>query len=568
MGVRNAILRIISELNHSDDQILVIGPLIHNPQTISILQKRGLLTIKDGEDIQNRTVAIRTHGIPINQLRDIKKQSRRFINLTCPRVAKVQGIIKKHSERGYFTLIIGDDDHAEVIGLKSYASSGVFVLSRPEEIQKIPVSDRYIVVSQTTFDKNVFSEIVDRIERDLKRDDLLIFNTICNSTDNRQEDVREAICRGIDALIVVGGKNSANTRRLSDIGKEAGVKTYHIETEDDLREDDFKGIQYILVTAGASTPGWIINNVLEKLYDIKFKNSSMIINLLKKSVEFITRANILSAISAFFLSLFVNKYASGNTDYVISAIATFFIFSMYTLNNYFLIGSLKESNPNKLSLYQKFRKVLLPLSLILLALSLVLIMRYRWETIALFSFSLFMGLTYSTSWMKNLIMRIPSPALIKLYNAKNLATSLGWVIICAALPFSHYGGSIPAITAVTFLIFTIVFSRNIILDLVAFQGDLIIGRETLPILIGTSRMKILLIQLNIIAAAVFTSMTVVNQQWQYLWMLIILMNFIVILRWITRQNYLIALKYELLVDLNLFLLIVLYFVTDLIHQLL
>ena len=142
MGVRNAVLKIIKEINSSEEEIRMYGPLIHNPQTIDILSRRGLITIKDLGDIKGKQIAIRTHGVTLDENRIIKEQASRVINLTCPRVARVQGIIKKYSKQGYFTLITGDADHPEVKCLKSFAGSGVFVISGASDLEKIPAAYR------------------------------------------------------------------------------------------------------------------------------------------------------------------------------------------------------------------------------------------------------------------------------------------------------------------------------------------------------------------------------------------------------------------------------------------
>ncbi|RPI89189.1 MAG: hypothetical protein EHM32_12965 [Spirochaetales bacterium] len=165
MGVRDAILTIVEELNTAGEEILVYGPLIHNPQTVAILARRGLKTIHNLDDIDGKTIAVRTHGIPIENLRDIKARSRRYLNLTCPRVSRVQGLIKNYSGKGYYTIIIGDRDHAEVLGLKSYAAGGVTVVSDIADIHTVPEADKYIVVSQTTQDSDQFSAIVSELEK-------------------------------------------------------------------------------------------------------------------------------------------------------------------------------------------------------------------------------------------------------------------------------------------------------------------------------------------------------------------------------------------------------------------
>lgn len=212
LGVRDSILRIINEINTSNEDIHVYGPLIHNPQTIEVLNRRGLKTIDSLDDIDNRQIAIRTHGIPAGETKLIKSRASRLINLTCPRVAKVQSIIKKYSHDGYFTLIIGDEKHAEVIGLKSYASCGVKILNSPDDIIDIPAWDKYLLVSQTTLDRDLFNKIVETMKLTLQN--VLIIDTICDSTKNRQTEVKCGIDKGIDTLVVVGGKIPPTPRGL------------------------------------------------------------------------------------------------------------------------------------------------------------------------------------------------------------------------------------------------------------------------------------------------------------------------------------------------------------------
>lgn len=279
MGVRKGVTKIVSELNKSEEDILVLGPLIHNPQTTEILSKRGLRIISDLKGIDNKTVAIRTHGLPSDIFQNIKEKSKRHINLTCSKVAKVHGLVKKYSKLGYFTIIIGDENHAEVEGIKSHASRGYKIISNTGEIKKVPPADKYIVVAQTTLDEKTFNGVITVLKEKLKN--IRIFNTICESTHNRQLDVLQAIQRGIDALVVVGGKNSANTKRLAQIGTMNSIKTFHVENEDELEDGDFENIKHVLVTAGASTPNWIVNNALEKLSTISFKNKTIFASALK-----------------------------------------------------------------------------------------------------------------------------------------------------------------------------------------------------------------------------------------------------------------------------------------------
>ena len=550
MGVKNAILRIVNEMNTTGNEIYVHGPIIHNPQTISILESRGLVTVKGDEPLDGKTVAIRTHGIPHERLLEIRKYSGRLINLTCPRVANVQAIIKKHSRQGYYTVITGDVDHAEVIGLKSYASSGVSVISSPDDVRTVPAAEKYIAVSQTTFDRELFSSIIEKLKHRMGNR-LLVFNTICSSTHSRQEDVANALKRGIDVLVVVGGKNSANTRRLAELGSEGGIRTFHVETSEELNEKDFRKQDRVFVTAGASTPGWIINNVLEKLYYIQYRQGSTLVNFLKKTFEFAVRTNTLSSMAAFFMALLAPVFVGAAPDYRLAAVSSLYIFSMYTFNNCFTLPFLRESNPYKHSLYSRYRNPLLILALLFLIISAALAATRGQAVITVFGISSILGILYSIKPVKSLVYDIGISALKKLYNSKTVATAFGWVIITTLMPLIAADADVIEMIALSLPVFSFIFLRNILIDIIALQGDLILGRETLPILAGTEKTKWLTTAITIVSIATFLPLALMTNNSEYILLVLSHAYYLTLLFNIVRLEYLAALKYELLVDLNL-----------------
>lgn len=557
MGVRDALLRIVNEINTTDESIYVYGPLIHNPQTVEVLHKRGLKTINTLESIDDKIVAIRTHGIPFEKLTDIKRRAKRNINLTCSRVARVQGLIRKYSRNGYFTIIIGDENHAEVVGLQSYASSGVIVISQSDDVAHIPSAESYLVVSQTTFDTELFETIIGTIREHFSN--VIVINTICHSTHNRQDDVKQGIDRGIDALVVVGGKNSANTQRLARIGEEHNIVTYHVETENELVNRQFDDVQHVLVTAGASTPGWIINRVLERLYDIKYANSNFLINLLKKTSEFIVRTNLFSAVTASFITLFVQRFLNRKPDFVLAFISFIYIFSMYTINNLFELNFLKVSNPYKFVLYRKYKNLLLPISIISLLISSFIIRRYGWEATLIFLSSSLFGILYSAPWIRDIFYAMKSNLIKKVYFSKSIVVAGGWVIMTTVIPLISHGDVFYEIIFLSLLIFTFIFLRSVLLDCIAFQGDLILGRETLPILLGVTCARNLLLLASLSTIIAFGSYVVILQMFPFLIFTVNIIYFSILIVQVIKLNYLISLKYELLVDLNLFLFILFYF---------
>lgn len=557
MGVRNAVLKIVDELNSSDENIFVYGPLIHNPQSIEVLKKRGLITINSLDEIKDKQVAIRTHGIPLSENREIRGKAARTINLTCSRVAKVQSIIKKYSRDGYFTIIVGDRDHAEVIGLKSYAGSGVFVVSHKDDIDRIPLSEKYIVVSQTTHERAQFEDIVNAIKMSFTN--VNVIDTICDSTRLRQDDVIEAIKKGIDTLVVVGGKNSANTSRLAKIGIDNGIKTFHIETDDELKTADFKNSNYVLVTAGASTPGWIINNVLEKLYTIKYSKSNVFTKTLKMYFEFLVRSNIISSIAAFIMVLIAQKFAGLQPEYKSGIIASLYIFIMYSVNNYFDRHFLVKSNSYKYSVYKNFGLLLLSLSILAFFISLYL--AYTLSPLLMYTILLpyFFGIIYSAPFSKSIIKKINWKVFKKLYSSK-IITSFGWLVGVIYVPYFMQGVGALEYTAMALFFCLFIFLRNTIIDLVAFQGDLILGRDTLATWLGIKKTSVLVTAATVFIIIFFSIAAVYSGQINFLALLLAIGYYLVIFYKIIKTDYFISLKYEFIIEANYLILLILYFI--------
>lgn len=264
-GVKRAI-RIAEEYKHSS----TMGPLIHNQDEINRLKKDfnvGLYnTLEEVRD--NDTIIIRTHGIPKNDLKNLKEHNAKVINATCPFVTTPQQIVKKMSKEGYSILIFGDDSHPEVKGVKSYAQDqeDVHVILDIEELDKISFKKSKIAtIAQTTKKKEKYLQIVNSLI--LKNKEVRVFNTICDATFENQDAARE-LSKEVDIMIVIGGKNSSNTMQLHSICKENCEDSYLIENEKELESSWFKNKSLCGVTAGASTPDWIIKKVMENIENI------------------------------------------------------------------------------------------------------------------------------------------------------------------------------------------------------------------------------------------------------------------------------------------------------------
>jgi len=268
-GVRRAVNlaeKAVEEL--SNGPIYTDGPIIHNPQEVNRLRSKGIIPASFEEFGEGSTVIIRSHGIPPDRERALRRKGLNIIDATCPYVKAVHEAVTTLVKEGYFVVIVGEKNHPEVIGaygyLKDAEGEGVIVETF-EDLEEVKNKEKVGVVSQTTQHEEFFKKIVGEISLWVK--ELKVINTICNATSERQEGVYE-LAPKVDVMIVVGGKNSGNTRRLYNIAKSLNDKSYHIETPDELEKDWFKGAKRVGITAGASTPDWIIESVKAKIEEI------------------------------------------------------------------------------------------------------------------------------------------------------------------------------------------------------------------------------------------------------------------------------------------------------------
>ncbi len=270
-GVKRAInlAEKASQYAKNGRQVLSIGPLIHNPQEVERLRRQGIEVLKDESMLESgSTVIIRSHGLPPNKERELIKRGLNVIDATCPYVKAVHEAVVRLSKEGYFVVIVGEKNHPEVIGTWGYlqeaGGDGVVVESH-EDLKAVLGKERVGIVAQTTQNEQLFKEVVGEVC--LWSKEVKVINTICNATSERQEDVYRLAPR-VDVMIVIGGKNSGNTRRLYEISKSLNPRAYHIETSQELKDEWFKGVKRIGITAGASTPDWIIRSVVESIREM------------------------------------------------------------------------------------------------------------------------------------------------------------------------------------------------------------------------------------------------------------------------------------------------------------
>jgi len=263
-GVKRA-TQMAFEAAGMDKKTFTLGPIIHSPQVVNKLEEMGVKVLKNLNSMDQGTIIIRSHGVAAGEIDEAMQKKLEIVDATCPFVKKAQEHVKSLSETGYGVVVVGDADHPEVQGIVSYGGDKVFVVGSGEEVKKLPKMNKIGVVAQTTqsFEnlKNVVSECL------LRGGEIRVFNTICDATAVRQEEAKELACQ-VDCMLVVGGFNSANTRRLAEVCAEIQPRTHHIETATEINSSWFDGVERVGVTAGASTPKWIIDEVMAMIEEI------------------------------------------------------------------------------------------------------------------------------------------------------------------------------------------------------------------------------------------------------------------------------------------------------------
>jgi 4-hydroxy-3-methylbut-2-enyl diphosphate reductase len=265
MGVRKAMDIALSCDQSILKPIYTIGPLIHNPSALDLLISKGIEILKDIPQTGHGTVIIRAHGVPPETKEQLKKTGFNIIDATCPRVIKVQMLVRHYARKGHSCIVIGDEGHPEVRGIMGYGADKAILASNEEELKKIDNLKDYIIVAQTTQDYERYEKWSDEITRGFPGG--RVFHTICDSTHKRQKEAKR-LANEVDMVVVVGGKKSANTRRLAEIVHESGKEVMAVEDERDLDLRQLKHFNKIGVTAGASTPDWVINRIVEKIDSI------------------------------------------------------------------------------------------------------------------------------------------------------------------------------------------------------------------------------------------------------------------------------------------------------------
>ncbi len=261
-GVKRAMDMALEAAQRHPKHLYTLGPLIHNPQAVESLEQLGVMVRERIEDIPRGTVIFRSHGVSSQDLQKARKKGLRIIDATCPIVKRAQFYAKFLHRHGYALLIVGDAHHPEVEAIRSYVDKGVVVVDRVEAVKGRESWTKLGIIAQSTQSGSLFRQIVAACLDGLK--EVRVFNTICHATTIRQREA-VAIARKADCMIVIGGYNSGNTQRLASICREIQPNTYHIEKVQELDPNWLRGRRRFGITAGASTPSWVIQQVQDEI---------------------------------------------------------------------------------------------------------------------------------------------------------------------------------------------------------------------------------------------------------------------------------------------------------------
>lgn len=491
MGVRRAVETTLETIHREKKGVSTFGPLIHNPQVLDLLEERGIRVLKNIPARETGSVIIRAHGIPPAQKKQLQDSGAKVKDATCPRVVKVQAIIRKYTSQGWGTIIIGDKNHAEVEGLMGYAAPLGIVVSNEEDVAGLHEAPRqlttpYIIVSQTTQDEAAFERlsrmIMDRIPGGT------VFNTICGSTHRRQDEVRELATK-VDAMVVVGGKNSANTLRLAQIAEGMGCTVFLLETEKELDTAALAKFDRVGVTAGASTPTWMINRVVRTLESIPSRGEGVVRPLLFRILWLLLATNLYVGLGGGFLAYACDLLQGIEPQFNHLLIGFGYIFAVHNFNRFTDEKTGKFGDPIRGLFYQRYRWPLLLVSAMALVMALTLAYGLGANSFYLLAGMSLFGILYSVHFIPGFLLPIIKVRGLKeIPGSKTFFVAVAWAFITTLVPAwgeSRWPGT--ATLGVLVFVLMLIYVRSALFDVFDVQADRLVGKETLPVFIGEKR---------------------------------------------------------------------------------
>ncbi|CAB5129582.1 4-hydroxy-3-methylbut-2-enyl diphosphate reductase (EC [Olavius algarvensis associated proteobacterium Delta 3] len=488
MGVRRAVEMVADASDDNSACIYTYGPLIHNPQVLKGLEEKGIEILEAVPEAGSGTVLLRAHGVPPQTKDALRKSGFQLLDATCPRVIKIQTIIKKYANQNHAIILIGDKNHAEVIGLLGYAGERGHVVSNMKELDLLPAFDNAIIVSQTTQNIEFFEAV--KAWAKTRHPQYRIFETICDSTEKRQAELKK-IADLVDAILIVGGHNSGNTRRLFEIARKSGKPAFHIETEKDLESIEFDAIArapYVGISAGASTPNWIIKNVYRTLEQLPYKRNGWAHRWFSLQ-RLLLLTNIYVSLEAGCLTYACTKLQGMHHDTPYFLISILYVQSMHIINHLIGIKIEKYHDPGWISFYHRRRKPLAITAVCASVMSLAVAFALGTGPFLLLSMMTVLGLSYNLRLVPASIPWTPYRRVRDIPGSKTVLVSSAWGVLAAILPPLAINGTITWVNGIIFLWATgLGFVRIAFFDILDMKGDRLIDKKTFAILLGEKRM--------------------------------------------------------------------------------
>lgn len=493
MGVRRAV-ELVLEASKKEDNISVYGPLVHNPQLIELLDLRGVVCVREKEKIKSGTVVLRSHGVPLEVESEFKKLGLKIIDATCPKVKRVQKLVEKYANEGRKILIFGDENHAEVKAILSYAKGKAVVVSEPKDIEKLGFepSEKLAFLAQTTQDREKFEKLAKLISEHYK--DVVVVDTICDSTRERQSEIVE-LAKRADVVLVIGGRESGNTKRLVEISSSINPRTFWIEREDEVQSIDFSGADVVAITAGASTPAWVIKAIVERVRE-KLEARSVARLFLTKIVRFLVTSAILPAISGFFVSFAAQKIMGAIFSIKAAIAVALYLFSMHVLNNFAERRAAPfRDEPAKLKLYKRHGKILAVLAVCAGIAAPILVSDAGVIPVIGIVLAELFGIAYAMPIFPKGARKIFGIRRLKdIAASKSLFVAIAWSWVTILPVWWQYKSNDFQLGFIaSALLFLLISSRAILFDLFDISSDKLVGAETLPTMIGEKRTYLLLL---------------------------------------------------------------------------
>jgi (E)-4-hydroxy-3-methyl-but-2-enyl pyrophosphate reductase len=492
MGVRRAMELALSTAHETQGPIYTYGPLIHNPQVLELLGTKGITAldqIPPPGSLKGGTVIIRAHGVPPEAKRALTAAGfAKIIEGTCPRVIRVQAIIGRAAKHGANVVIVGDASHPEVVGLLGHAQGRGYVVSEPREVARLPQLDNVVAVAQTTQTGDNFQAVMSTLKARFGRVEM--HQTICEATRRRQDEVK-SLAAEVDGVVVVGGKNSGNTRRLAEVAAQAGGPVFLVETEDELDREALAALDSVGVTAGASTPNWLIKRVMRELTAIRSAKEGGFMFWARRVFRFLVRSQVLVALGAAGMAVAASLLQGLTPHPALVAVAFCYIYAMHILNHFLDKEAGQYNDPDRTAFLSKHRWFLMGSGVLCAVAALLLCAWLDNTAFLLVSVMSLLGILYSVPIMpKALISRIKVASLKDIPGSKTLSAAFAWAIIVALLPAVSLGHFQPVGTVLAF-VYTVVlvFTRCAVFDVLDVQGDLVVGKETIPIMLGEARTR-------------------------------------------------------------------------------